>query len=318
LPGDESLGKSDQPKWGMRLLGSEAGYHARVASTRTNVLTHYLRYRRWYEALSLVLYAFITGLVNVAANISELQHLHLAYLHWEPYVWEYSSAVVVLIAIPVIGLFDRRRPITWATWRINIIRHFLATIAFSAFKVSGTIVLRKIAYAADGGHYDSSIVPSGIGYDYLPDARLYLVILAGMYVYRFILSQVNGEARTFAQPEVGPPLESLERPQRFMVRKLGKEFLIAAAEIEWLEAQGNYINLHVRGRAYPLRSTMSAVQALLDPEKFVRVHRSHIVNLDYLVEIEPFDTGDARLKLRDGTLVSCSRTYRDDLRARFS
>jgi hypothetical protein len=279
-------------------------------------LTHYLRYRRWYEALVLVLYAFVSGLVNIAANTTELRHLHLTYLPWEPYVWEYSSAIVVLIAIPGIVLFDRRRPITWATWRINIIRHFLATIAFSAFKVGGTIVLRKIAYAAEGGHYDRSLVPSGIGYDYLPDARLYLDCLVGMYVYRFILSQLQGEARTFAQPDVGLPVDSLERPQRFMVRKLGKEFLVAAAEIEWLEAQGNYINLLVRGRAYPLRSTMTAVQALLDPEKFVRVHRSHIINLDYLMEIEALDTGDARLKLRDGTLVNCSRTYRDALRGR--
>jgi DNA-binding LytR/AlgR family response regulator len=92
--------------------------------------------------------------------------------------------------------------------------------------------------------------------------------------------------------------------------------IFAANEIEWLQAQGNYVNLQVRGRAYPLRSTMTAVQALLDPVKFVRVHRSHIVNLDYLIEIEPLDTGDARLELRDGTLVACSRTYRDALRGR--
>jgi DNA-binding LytR/AlgR family response regulator len=77
------------------------------------------------------------------------------------------------------------------------------------------------------------------------------------------------------------------------------------------------VNLRVRGRAYPVRSTMMAVQALLDPDKFVRVHRSHIVNLDYLLEIESLDTGDARLKLRDGTVVACSRTYRDALRGRF-
>jgi LytTr DNA-binding domain len=284
--------------------------------SRTNLLTHYLRYRRWYEALSLVSYAFITGLVNIAANTSELQHLHLTYLPWEPYVWEYSSAIVVLIAIPAIVLFDRRRPINWSTWRINIARHFIATIVFSVYKVGATILMRKLAYAASGGHYDASLVPSGFGYDYLPNARQYLGILALIYCYRFILSQLQGEARTFAEPDIGPPVDSLERPQRFMVRKLGKEFLIAAGEIEWLQAQGNYVNLQVRGRAYPLRSTMAAVQVLLDPAKFVRVHRSHIVNLDYLLEIEPLDTGDARLKLRDGTLVSCSRTYRGDLRGR--
>jgi hypothetical protein len=280
------------------------------------ILTHYLRYRRWYEASSLVLYAFISGLVNVAANTSELQHLHLTYLPWEPYVWEYSSAIVVLIAVPAIVLFDRRRPISWSTWRINIARHFLATIVFSVYKVGATILLRKLVYASSGAHYDASLVPSGFGYDYLPNARQYLGILALIYCYRFILSQLQGEARTFAEPDIGPPVDSLERPQRFMVRKLGKEFLIAAGEIEWLQSQGNYVNLQVRGRAYPLRSTMAAVQALLDPAKFVRVHRSHIVNLEYLLEIEPLETGDARLKLRDGTLVSCSRTYRDALRGR--
>jgi DNA-binding LytR/AlgR family response regulator len=111
-------------------------------------------------------------------------------------------------------------------------------------------------------------------------------------------------------------VESLDRPQRFLVRKLGKEFLIAANEIEWLKAQGNYVNLHVRGREYPLRSTMSAIEDLLDPNKFVRVHRSHIVNLDHLLEIESLETGDARLKLRNGAVIACSRTFRATLRNR--
>jgi hypothetical protein len=279
-------------------------------------LTHYLRYRHWYEAGVLMLYALTTGIVNIAANTTELRHLHLPYLPWEPYVWEYTAAIVVLAALPAIVLFDHRLPISWSTWRINIARHFIATIAFSGYKVGATILLRKLAYALMGAHYDSGLVPSGFGYDYLPNARSYLGILVLIYSYRFILSQLQGEAHTFAQPDVGPPVESLERPQRFLVRKLGKEFLIAANEIEWLQAQGNYVNLQVRGRAYPLRSTMTAVQALLNPDKFVRVHRSHIVNIDYLLEIEPLDTGDARLKLRDGTLVGCSRTYRDALRGR--
>jgi hypothetical protein len=278
-------------------------------------LTHYLRYRHWYEATAVMVYALLTGVVNIAAIITELRHTHLAYLPWEPHVWEYSSAVVVLAALPAIVLFDHRLPISWSTWRINMARHFIASIVFSFYKVGATILLRKLAYLTTGSHYDPNIVPSGFGYDYLPNARQYLGILVLIYCYRFILAQLRGEAHTFAQPDIGPPVESLERPQRFMVRKLDKEFLIAANEIEWLHAQGNYVNLQVRGRAYPLRSTMTAVQALLDPEKFVRVHRSHIVNLDYLVEIEPLDTGDARLKLRDGTLVGCSRTYRDALRA---
>jgi Response regulator of the LytR/AlgR family len=109
----------------------------------------------------------------------------------------------------------------------------------------------------------------------------------------------------------------VERPERFLVRKLGRDFLVNAREIEWLQASGNYVNLHVRGRDYPLRTTMAAIKDRLDPVRFVRVHRSYFVNLDYLAEIEPLETGDARLILRDGARVPCSRRYRTPLRERF-
>ena len=109
-------------------------------------------------------------------------------------------------------------------------------------------------------------------------------------------------------------MEPIERPERFLVRTLGKEFLLPAAEVEWLQAWGNYVNLRVRGHDYPLRSTMAAVEARLDPARFVRVHRSYIMNLDYLQQIEPLDSGDARACMRDGGVVPVSRRYRDNLR----
>lgn len=65
---------------------------------------------------------------------------------------------------------------------------------------------------------------------------------------------------------------------------------------------------------YPLRSTMTAIQDRLDPLRFIRVHRSYIVNLDFLVQIEPTDAGDAHLLLKNGTRIPCSRRYRQSLR----
>ncbi len=134
-------------------------------------------------------------------------------------------------------------------------------------------------------------------------------------VYGFVLLRLRGEASLLCAPDEGAPVEPVERPDRFLVRKLGKEFLIAADDIEWLEAEGNYVNLHVNGRLYPLRSTMTALEPRLDPAHFLRVHRSYIVNLKHLLEIEPLESGDARLKLRDGTVVPCSRRYRAALRS---
>ena len=88
--------------------------------------------------------------------------------------------------------------------------------------------------------------------------------------------------------------------------------------VEWLQAAGNYVNLHVRGRDYPLRSTMSAIEAQLDPSRFVRIHRGYIVNLDQVASIEPLDTGDARVHLRDSHVLPCSRRHREQLRLRLA
>jgi DNA-binding LytR/AlgR family response regulator len=284
----------------------------------------YLRYPRWSGYTLLMGCLFVVDLITIASKYPFLHYFDRAPLLWEPYVWEYSSSIVIITALPLLVAFDRRLPISFSTWRINIIRHAIATVVFAGYKVGGEIVLRKLAYAAFGGHYVFSMSILGahrpvgfvIATEYLPDAAAYVALLALSYAYRFILMQLNGEAREFTKPEAGAPVESLERPQRFLVRKLGKEFLVAVNDIERLEAMGNYVNLHVRGHAYPLRSTMSAIESKLDPRKFVRTHRSHIVNLDFLVEIHPLDPGDASLILRNGTSVPCSRNYRSSLKDR--
>src|SRR5580704_8351079 len=281
-----------------------------------------LRYPRWFGYTLLAACLFVIDLITIASKYPFLHYFDRAPLPWEPYIWEYSSSIVIITALQLLVAFDRRLPIGFSTWRINLIRHAIATVVFAGYKVGGEIVLRKIAYAAFGGHYDFSMSILGahrpvrfvITTEYLPDAGAYVALLGLSYAYRFILLQLTGEAREFTKPEAGAPVESLERPQRFLVRKLGKEFLVAVDDIERLEAQGNYVNLHVRGHAYPLRSTMSVIESKLDPAKFIRIHRSHIVNLDFLVEIQPLDTGDASLKLRDGTTVPCSRNYRGSMR----
>jgi len=73
------------------------------------------------------------------------------------------------------------------------------------------------------------------------------------------------------------------------------------------------VGLHVNGHDYLLRSTLTDFLTQLDPARFVRVHRSYAVNLDAIAVIEPLDSGDARLVMKDGSSVPCSRRYRDGL-----
>jgi hypothetical protein len=232
-------------------------------------------------------------------------------------VLESSSALLVLLLIPFVKAVERRWPFRFDTWRHSLPWHLLASVAFSLVHVAGMVELRKLAYGMVGWHYRFGAWWPNFGYEYLKDIRSYFLIVALICLSRLWLLRQQGEAKLLAEPDDGPPVEPVERPERFLVRKLGKEFLVAAREIEWLQAAGNYVNLHVRGRDYPLRSTMAGIEARLDPARFLRVHRGYFVNLDYLAEIEPLDTGDARLRLRDGTAIPCSRRYRAALRERY-
>jgi two-component system LytT family response regulator len=86
--------------------------------------------------------------------------------------------------------------------------------------------------------------------------------------------------------------------------------------VDWLEAADNYVRLHVRQREYLVRETLATLETQLDPDRFVRIHRSAIVAVDRIAEIRATSHGDAALLLRDGTPLAVSRTFRERLRGR--
>jgi DNA-binding LytR/AlgR family response regulator len=278
------------------------------------LLDRYLRHRRAWEISLWLLLGLFSGGVNGLVSLMDIERRSLPFDWWEPFTWEYSSIVMLLALLPAQLLFERRFPFRLGTWHRTLPWHLLATVVYSLVHVLGMVGLRHLVYAAAGEQYNFGNWPRELAYEYLKDARTYAALLGIVYFYRLLLLRLQGEARLLTAPDAGPPVDAVERPERFLVRKVGAEFLVAARDIEWLEAAENYVNLHVRGRVYPLRSTMTAIQERLDPQRFVRVHRSYIVNLDFLVQIEPLDTGDARLLLKDGTHIPCSRRYRQALR----
>jgi len=86
--------------------------------------------------------------------------------------------------------------------------------------------------------------------------------------------------------------------------------LLKHAEIEWVAAEGDYVRLHAGGRSFLSRDTMAAVEHALSPRRFLRVHRSTLVNLDHVREIRLDEDGDASVVLRDGTALRVGRSYR--------
>jgi hypothetical protein len=281
---------------------------------RPALLDRYLRHRRFWEVTMWVVGLLLSGTINSIVARMDLERRGLRFDGWEPVTWEFSSTLMMLVLVPALLAFERRVPLRLGNWRHALPWHLLGVVVFSLVHVLGMVALRHLVYGAMGSGYDFGDWPRELFYEFLKDARTYGIFLGIINLYRLLLLRLQGEARLFTAPDTGPAVEAVERPERFLVRKVGAEFLVAARDIEWLEAAENYVNLHVRGRTYPLRSTMTAIQERLDPHRFVRVHRSYIVNLDFLVQIEPLDTGDARLLLKDGTRIPCSRRYRGALR----
>ena len=101
--------------------------------------------------------------------------------------------------------------------------------------------------------------------------------------------------------------------ERIVVRSGNRILILRVDDVDWLEAASNYVRIHAGGRQYLLRETMSNLEARLDPAHFVRIHRSTMVRLDRIRELEPLFQGDYVLILEDGTRLTSSRGYRDRL-----
>lgn len=271
-------------------------------------------WRRTFEIGFWLLATLVNAVGNSITVLIDVRRSGLDYAAWEPVVWEWSSGLAWLALVPGVVWFTRRFPLYWDNWWRQLPWHLLASVVVSVLHVLAMVAMRTVAYRVQGDSYDFGPWLPNLGYEYLKDARSFLGMVVLIELYRLVLRRMQGEARLLDPSDEDVPAQPMERPERFLVRKFGRDFLVAARDIEWLQASGNYVNLHLRGRDYPLRSTMAGIEARLDPARFARIHRSFMVNLDQVVSIEPLDSGDARVHLRDGGQLPCSRRYRDALR----
>jgi two-component system LytT family response regulator len=100
---------------------------------------------------------------------------------------------------------------------------------------------------------------------------------------------------------------------RVVVRDGGRVTFLKSDEIDWIEAEGNYLRLHCGTKSHLLRETMNTAEARLAARKFLRVNRSVLVNLERIQEWQPLFHGDSILVLKDGTRLIVSRVYREKL-----
>jgi two-component system, LytTR family, response regulator len=110
--------------------------------------------------------------------------------------------------------------------------------------------------------------------------------------------------------------EIKDKPQyldRLVIKNNDRVFVLKTDEIDWIEAEGNYVRIHFGKQSSLLRETLTRLTAQLDPRKFPRIHRSRLVNIDRIQELQPWSHRDWRIILRNGAELRLSRNYRDQL-----
>ena len=135
--------------------------------------------------------------------------------------------------------------------------------------------------------------------------------------FRAALDRARRWCATGGRPDLEGLLEGvrLERPwlDRILVRQGDRHVLLRCSQIQWIEAEDNYVRLHVEGTSHLLRQTLTGLLQRLDPAQFRRIHRSAIVNLDFIRELQPWTSGDHLVLMRDCTKLTLSRTFRDQM-----
>lgn len=142
--------------------------------------------------------------------------------------------------------------------------------------------------------------------------RVQAVRLSGQI--RTLIETTEPTGNTPPQPGAGGTSSAAEYVSRFLVSDGSGERPVSVRDVDWIEAAGDYVRLHVGEIYHLVRASMNRLEGTLDPRFFGRIHRGAIVRFDRIEEIVPIHHGDAKIHLKDGTIVRLSRSYREQFR----
>ncbi len=240
-------------------------------------------------------------LVNTLSVLHDFEARGQALRAWEPLVWEGSSVATLLLLIwPMMAFTRRVWPLT-PPWPRQLVLHLIAAPVFSVLHVLGMGLLRWAAYGAAGRAYDPFSPLAQFVYEFRKD----LLVYAG-FVLLYVLW---GLLRARRPPDSSPG----EGPEMLEVRDGARRHFVSLSELTWIEAAGNYVELHRGSTRILHRAPLSAMERQLAGADFVRIHRSRLVRRGAIAEVESKPSGDYVVRLTDGRELAGSRRYRRPL-----
>ncbi len=248
----------------------------------------------------------------------------------------YWLALVVVLE-PGNALRGATLPLGWEAMRLvaaGLLGAAITPAVFALtrrFPIEGETRWQRAAIhgAADAGLAVALILVAGVlaaalGFDRRPlgEALLDQLEVDGLLLF-FALAALTGIAHAVlftrrAQSAIAPPETPASGYLTLVpVKARGRVAMLEIARVDWIESQGNYLALHAGSETHLIRETSARFESLLDPRRFVRVHRQSIVALDRIRAIASLPSGDANVEMADGTQVRMSRSYREGVKARF-
>jgi|tagenome__1003787_1003787.scaffolds.fasta_scaffold20942600_2 LytTr DNA-binding domain len=222
-----------------------------------------------------------------------------------------------IISLPVLWRLGERFPLTRENWIRPLAIHLLAAVLVGALLVPFRIALDLLPGVG--------MLPREALFTYyaatLParSVILYAVFLAASQAALFYGDSLrHAKLAADLRDKVAELIENASGKDRafhesFTLRESGRIFALPVEQIDWIEAAGNYVSLHVNGRTHLLRETMNAIESKLDPERFVRVQRSAIVQVDRVQELRIIGGGRLAVVLRPGAEIVLGRAGKQKL-----
>jgi len=233
-------------------------------------------------------------------------------LHGSGFVWSQEiirmvgAGMLGALATPVLFTLVRRYPIEGAHWQRRFAVQAVAAVVTAAVLIVLSCLLADRFLASERRPL-SQALPQEFAANWL----LLCFVIAGLLV--------GVHAARFAKHAAASPKQAKETYlTRVTIRERGRVRIVELADVTRIEAQANYVALHTASGEHLVRQSLSNLERQLNPDQFVRIHRSVIVSTSALASLVSLGAGDAKLLLKDGTELRLSRVYRDRLALHFN
>lgn len=216
---------------------------------------------------------------------------------------EATSVVTVLALTPAVIAWTLRLNPYRIGWALALIGHAAGMAVFSLLHITGMLLLRFGTYPLFGGAYrlESEPLLTRLLYEGRKDGLTYIALAIGVRLLKAMFDKAAAAPPHPATPQI---------PSRLEIRDGAKRFWLETNDILWVEAAGNYVELHLAGRSLLRRQSLAALERELAGRDFVRIHRSRLVNARHVAAAETNESGDFTVTLTDGRQISGSRRWR--------